>query len=201
VAPVSYVFPAGASFHQLEIGIQAVKLSPISRGSRDAPSLTSEHDRRFSGRRWSPSPFGLRLAIGPRNLPPSSSQLRWGYNEAPHGALVLDDPPVFRAVGADDLEVIQVQQAGPVPRCAVLPGQPISACRLAERLRQAGLRPGQARSTALFGLATGLPAALLARLLGIHISRCCRLAASLVRRLDGLCGRLQPTPAQLDGRR
>ena len=50
------------------------------------------------------------------------------------------------------------------------PGQPISAYRLAERLRQLGLRPGQARSTALFGLATELPAALLARLLGIHIS-------------------------------
>ena len=50
------------------------------------------------------------------------------------------------------------------------PGQPISAYRLAERLRQLGLRPGPARSTALFGLATELPAALLARLLGIHIS-------------------------------
>jgi hypothetical protein len=50
------------------------------------------------------------------------------------------------------------------------PGQPISACRLAERLRQLGLRPGPARSTALFGLAAELPAALLARLLGIHIS-------------------------------
>jgi hypothetical protein len=50
------------------------------------------------------------------------------------------------------------------------PGQPISACRLAGRLRQLGLRPGPARSTALFGLATELPAALLARLLGIHIS-------------------------------
>ena len=50
------------------------------------------------------------------------------------------------------------------------PGQPISAYRQAERLRQLGLRPGPARSTALFGLATELPAALLARLLGIHIS-------------------------------
>ncbi|MDT5054959.1 MAG: hypothetical protein QOF66_3325 [Mycobacterium sp.] len=50
------------------------------------------------------------------------------------------------------------------------PGRPISAARLGERLRQLGLRPGQARSTALFGLATELPAALLARLLGIHIS-------------------------------
>jgi len=50
------------------------------------------------------------------------------------------------------------------------PGKPISADRLAGRLRQLGLRPGQARSTALSGLATELPAALLARLLGIHIS-------------------------------
>lgn len=50
------------------------------------------------------------------------------------------------------------------------PGQPISAAHLGERLRQLGLRPGQDRSTALFGLATELPAAMLARLLGIHIS-------------------------------
>lgn len=50
------------------------------------------------------------------------------------------------------------------------PGQPISAHRLGERLHQVGMRPGQARSTALFGLAAELPAALLARLLGINIS-------------------------------
>ena len=49
------------------------------------------------------------------------------------------------------------------------PGRPISADRLGERLRQLGLQPGQARSTALFQLATELPAAVLARLLGIHI--------------------------------
>ncbi|MGH3791276.1 MAG: hypothetical protein ACRDQ9_10855, partial [Pseudonocardiaceae bacterium] len=50
------------------------------------------------------------------------------------------------------------------------PGRPISSHQLGERLRQLGLRPGQARSTALFQLATDLPAALLARMLGIHIS-------------------------------
>ncbi len=50
------------------------------------------------------------------------------------------------------------------------PGRPISAFRLAERLRQLGLRPSQSRSAALFQLATDLPAALLARMLGIHIS-------------------------------
>ena len=58
----------------------------------------------------------------------------------------------------------------------------------AERLRQLGLHPGQARSTALFQLATDLPAALLARMLGIHITRRRRLATRLRRRLD------QPTP-------
>ena len=50
------------------------------------------------------------------------------------------------------------------------PGRPISAYQLAERLRQLGIRSGQSRSTALFQLATDLPAAILARLLGIHIS-------------------------------
>jgi len=50
------------------------------------------------------------------------------------------------------------------------PGQPISAERLTERLRQIGIQAGPSRSTALFQLATDLPAAVLARLLGIHIS-------------------------------
>jgi hypothetical protein len=50
------------------------------------------------------------------------------------------------------------------------PGRPISAYQLAERLRQLGIHSGQSRSTALFQLATALPAAILARLLGIHIN-------------------------------
>jgi aromatic ring-cleaving dioxygenase len=50
------------------------------------------------------------------------------------------------------------------------PGQPISPFRLTERLRRLGIRSGQARSTALFALAAELPAALLARMLGIHIA-------------------------------
>ena len=50
------------------------------------------------------------------------------------------------------------------------PGQPISAFQLGERLRQLGIRCGQSRSAALFQLATDLPAAVLARMLGIHIS-------------------------------
>jgi hypothetical protein len=50
------------------------------------------------------------------------------------------------------------------------PGRPISAFRMAERLRQVGICSGPARSAALFQLATDLPAAVLARMLGIHIT-------------------------------
>jgi hypothetical protein len=50
------------------------------------------------------------------------------------------------------------------------PGRPISAFRLAERLRQLGIRSGESRSAALFQLATDLPAAVLAQMLGIHIA-------------------------------
>ena len=49
------------------------------------------------------------------------------------------------------------------------PGRPTSAYRLGHRLRLIGIRPAQARSAALFQLATELPAAILARMLGIHI--------------------------------
>lgn len=49
------------------------------------------------------------------------------------------------------------------------PGRPISAGHLGQRLKALSIHPGQARSTALFQLATELPAAILARMLGIHI--------------------------------
>ncbi len=49
------------------------------------------------------------------------------------------------------------------------PGRPINAAHLGQRLKALSIRPGQARSTALFQLAAELPAALLARMLGIHI--------------------------------
>ncbi|WP_405683594.1 site-specific integrase [Streptomyces sp. NBC_01387] len=48
------------------------------------------------------------------------------------------------------------------------PGRPISTTQLTHRLNQLGIRPNQARSTALFQLATQIPAAILARTLGIH---------------------------------
>jgi hypothetical protein len=49
------------------------------------------------------------------------------------------------------------------------PGHPVSSGHLGQRLEDLGIQPGQARSTALFQLASELPAALLARMLGIHI--------------------------------
>jgi hypothetical protein len=51
-----------------------------------------------------------------------------------------------------------------------MPGRPVSSYQLAQRLRQLGVHPGQSRSTALFQLATDLPAAVLARMLGIHVA-------------------------------
>ena len=50
------------------------------------------------------------------------------------------------------------------------PGHPISADHLRQRLKALGIQPRQARNTALFQLATELPAAVLARLLGIDIT-------------------------------
>ena len=47
------------------------------------------------------------------------------------------------------------------------PGQPISGARLTKRLDALGISPRQARSTALFQLAAEVPAAILARTLGI----------------------------------
>ncbi|MFJ3221494.1 hypothetical protein ACIPLC_36945 [Kitasatospora sp. NPDC086801] len=47
------------------------------------------------------------------------------------------------------------------------PGRPISTTPLIHRPNQLGIRPNQARSTALFQLAAEIPAAILARTLGI----------------------------------
>ncbi|MER6379890.1 site-specific integrase [Streptomyces sp. NPDC001127] len=50
------------------------------------------------------------------------------------------------------------------------PGRPISAWAMGERLRNLGIRLAEARSTVLFQLATELPAAVLARTLGLDIT-------------------------------
>jgi hypothetical protein len=50
------------------------------------------------------------------------------------------------------------------------PGRALSAFRMAERLNQLGIHCARSRSAALFQLATELPAAVLAKMLGIHIA-------------------------------
>ena len=54
------------------------------------------------------------------------------------------------------------------------PGRPISTERLKLRLNRLGIRPNQARSTALFQLATEIPASILARTLGISVNSAVR---------------------------
>jgi hypothetical protein len=54
------------------------------------------------------------------------------------------------------------------------PGRPISLERLKQRLSRLGIHPNQARSTALFQLATQIPAAILARTLAISVSTAVR---------------------------
>lgn len=49
------------------------------------------------------------------------------------------------------------------------PGRPLTEGALARRLHALGLNPRQSRNTALFTLATDVPAAILAKTLGIHI--------------------------------
>ncbi|MGV9269508.1 hypothetical protein ACWDRR_33145 [Kitasatospora sp. NPDC003701] len=49
------------------------------------------------------------------------------------------------------------------------PGRPLSDSQIGLRLRKIGIRPQQDRSTALFTLAAELPAAILAKMLGVHI--------------------------------
>jgi hypothetical protein len=54
------------------------------------------------------------------------------------------------------------------------PGRPISTERLKLRLKRLVIRPSQTRSTALFQLATEIPAAILARTLGISVNSAVR---------------------------
>ncbi|MFG2526502.1 hypothetical protein [Streptomyces sp. NPDC048516] len=49
------------------------------------------------------------------------------------------------------------------------PGRPLTAGQIGKRRHRIGVRPEQDRSTALFALATEVPAAIRARMLGVHI--------------------------------
>jgi hypothetical protein len=76
------------------------------------------------------------------------------------------------AVAANRKGHATIGAAGPSPWLfpGGQPGQPISGARLTKRLHALGISPRQARSTALFQLAAEIPAAILARTLGVSTS-------------------------------
>lgn len=110
-----------------------------------------------------------RLALG--HLHDDGHQVRLGLGHEP---VVLPEPlgTLARQVAAARHGHAALGDPGTSPWLfpGGQPGRPISAYRMAERLRQLGICSGPARSAALFQLATDLPAAVLARLLGIHIA-------------------------------
>ena len=73
------------------------------------------------------------------------------------------------AVAANGKGHATIGAAGPSPWLfpGGQPGRPISSARLTLRLEALGISPRQARSTALFQLAAEIPAAILARTLGV----------------------------------
>jgi hypothetical protein len=123
----------------LLVVLYAQKVEAISR-------LTLEHiDRNDNG-------VGLRLGTRPILLP------------EPLAALVLDVAASRRGHA-----VLGNQGSSPWLFPGGQPGRPLSASRLAERLRALGIHASTARSAALLQLATELPAAVIARMLGVHI--------------------------------
>ncbi|UQA91114.1 site-specific integrase [Streptomyces halobius] len=114
--------------------------------------------------------------------PSAISRLTVDHIEETGGAvrIRLGDVPIDLPEPVADLALQQVavrRSHAVLPRTASpwlfpggQPGRPISAWAMGERLRKLGIRLAQTRSTALFQLATELPAAILARTLGIHIT-------------------------------
>ena len=95
----------------------------------------------------------LRLGPAPIELPEPLAGLVLALAATRHGHAALTD-----------------EGASPWLFPGGTPGRPLSASRLAERVRAIGVRARAERSTALFTLAAELPAALLAQMLGIHIT-------------------------------
>src|SRR6266508_3196426 len=111
VTSASGAMPTDVTFRRLEIGVQAIQLSPYHAGPAHASVPAPGPDRRFSGMRLSRSPFGSGLAIGPRNLPSSSSRLRRGYDKAPRGAMegiVIDVRQLFGQVDATAARTLNI---------------------------------------------------------------------------------------------
>ena len=85
-APVSGIFPAGGPLHLLEIRIQAIQLSPYHAGPPAPRPVRLGTTTGFLACYCPHRPFGSRLAIRPRDIPPNPSLLDRGYSRAPRGA-------------------------------------------------------------------------------------------------------------------
>src|SRR5215211_6288062 len=72
--------------HRVEIGLQVIQPLPYHAGPAAPRPPAPSGGHCFSDMLSFPPPFGLRLVIRPRNVPPNSSQLSRGYNDAPRGA-------------------------------------------------------------------------------------------------------------------
>ena len=79
-----------------------------------------------------------------------------------------------------------------------LPGHPISATTLGDRLRAIGVEPGAARNTALVQLALQQPPGVLGRLIGVRVRTATRwiaaIAASQARYATSRAQDLRPSP-------
>ncbi len=109
-------------------------------------ALTTQHVRHQDGRTQ------LFLGSRPIVLPSPLNDLvdTLATNRRPPGSGLIDVPTTWLFPGR-------------------WPGRPLTDESLARRLRGLGLRPRQARNTALFALTAEVPAAILAKTLGIHI--------------------------------
>ena len=120
--------PADGTLHPLEIGIQAIQLSPYHAGP-STPRSYAWTRALISWHALVPSAFRHRVSHRTQEPPFSPSQLRWGYNRAPHGALkpvaTLEIPRSVllvavrldqRGVNADHHHRTQVPITGPQRR-------------------------------------------------------------------------------------
>jgi hypothetical protein len=122
--------------------------------SLELPAVRWDGPRRFTVDRFETGEEGARLRLGARPvlLPEPVARLVTELVAIRRGHAVLGD-----------------QGTSPWLFPGGQPGRPISAYRLTERLRKLGIYAGPARSSALFQLAAELPAAVIARMLGVHI--------------------------------
>ena len=132
-------YPAADRVAGLLILLYAQKLNVIT-------TLTTQHVLHQDGRTL------LRLGSRPVVLPAPLDALvgALATGRKPPGTSLLDVPSSWLFPGGR-------------------PGSPLTEDALAQRLHALGISPRQSRNTALFTLAADVPAAILAKTLGIHI--------------------------------